>query len=186
MQKVEGFAIWLVRIPAWTAAGTMLLMMLLVSLDVFMKSVFNHPLPMTLEIVAGYLMPALAFLPLGLVTQTEGHLEVELFTQALSPRMVAWVKLLGILVGFGFFAVLLQQSLIEAVKMTRLGEYWDTATMQLPIWVARWFLPAGCILTLVWLVIHGLNQIAFGLAGRYLFSPSEPFQTDADASHPVD
>lgn len=186
MQKVERFAIWLVRIPAWFAATTMLLMMLFVSLDVMMKYLFGYPLPMTLEIVAAYMMPALVFLPMGLVTQTESHLEVELFTQALRPRALAWVRLVGILVGFGLFYVLLVENVEEAIKMTERGEYWDTATMQLPIWLARWFLPIGCVLTLIWLFLHGLNQIAFGLTGRYLLPGSDSLNPDALASNQVD
>ncbi|MGD9863757.1 MAG: TRAP transporter small permease [Pseudodonghicola sp.] len=170
MKLVETTAGWLARTVAALAAILMISMMVLISMDVLMKYLLNTPIPMTLELVAAYFMPAIVFLPLGVITQGEHHLEVELFTQRLKPRALAWVKLFGILVGIIFFAFLLNESLDQAIRMTRRGEYWETATALLPTWIARWFLPLSCVLTLLWLVLHGMNMAVFGLTGKSILT----------------
>ena len=60
-----------------------ILMMIHVAVDVFCRIVLNAPLYGTLEIVAGYYMVAVVFLPLAYVSGGEGHIFIELFTSKL-------------------------------------------------------------------------------------------------------
>jgi TRAP-type C4-dicarboxylate transport system permease small subunit len=170
MRVIERFAGGLAAASAWIAGAIMLLMMIQISLDVLLKHFLNWPIPMTLETVAAYYMVALVFLPLGQVTRREEHLEVELFTQNLRPRALAAVKLFGCVIGIVYVAILLSEGVAEAVKMTGRGEVWETATVDLEVWPARWFLPVGGALMLLWLVLQGLNHLVFALAGRALIA----------------
>ncbi|MFO7856300.1 MAG: TRAP transporter small permease [Paracoccaceae bacterium] len=170
MRFVERLAGGLAAASAWIAGAIMLAMMVQISLDVLLKHFLNQPIPMTLETVAAYYMVALVFLPLGQVTRREEHLEVELFTQNLAPRRLALFKLFGCLLGIAYVGVLLGEGTAEAIKMTERGEVWETATVDLQVWPARWFLPVGGGLMLVWLALHAVDHLAFALTGRPLIA----------------
>lgn len=181
MKSVVCAATWLAKAPAWFAAVLVGCMMGLVTLDVLLKYLLHAPVPMTLELVSAYFMPAICFLPLGQVTRTESHLEVELFTQNLTGRWLAGIKLLGCLVGLGYVAVMLDENIAQAMKMTERGEYWEAALASIPVWPSRWFLPVGAALMILWLVLHALNHLAEILSGSTLFSPA--VETDSSQAH---
>ena len=170
MNVLEKFGRAAAGFSAWLAGAVMLLMMVQITLDVVLKYALNWPVPMTLETVATYYMVALVFLPLGQVTRRQAHLEVELVTQHLAPRALAWFKLLGCVIGGVYVGILLLETIDEAIKMTNRGEVWETATMDLEVWPTRWFLPVGVGLMLFWLILHGVNHLYFALTGRELLS----------------
>ena len=158
----------------------MVMMMAQVSLDVALKYLLNWPIPMTLETVSAYYMAALVFLPLGLATRDEDHLEVELFTAKLAPRPLAWVKLFGCVFGAVYVGIILSETVAEAIEMTSRGEVWETATVDLPVWPARWFLPVGAALMLVWLVLQAIDHVMFAATGRRWLTPRTPHDSTAD------
>lgn len=144
------------------------LMMCQVSLDVAAKYILHKPIPSTLELVSAYYMVALVFLPLGAVTRDHEHLEVELFTQHLAPRKLAFFKLFGCTVGCVYAGVLFWNGLGEAIHQTEIGEVWETATFDIPVWGARWFLPLGAFLTMLYLGIYALDNLSFMTRGERL------------------
>ncbi|SFJ16304.1 TRAP transporter small permease [Albimonas pacifica] len=183
MKLLERIAAFGAGLTAWLAGAVMLLMMLQITLDVVCKYLFNWPIPMTLETVATYYMVALVFLPLGQVTRKEDHLEVELFTQNLGPRALGWVKLFGCLIGLAYVGILCNEAIDEALKMTRRGEVWETATMDLQVWPTRWFLPVGGVLMLLWLFLHAVDSVAVALTGRHVLSETDPHGPISDPDH---
>jgi TRAP-type C4-dicarboxylate transport system permease small subunit len=166
MAKLVHFANWVARIPAIFAALLVGAMMLLVASDVVLKYLFNAPVPMTLELVAAYFMPAICFLPLGNVTRTEAHLEVELFTQGMAGRPLAAIKLFGCVFGIAYGIYMLDPAIAQAIKMTGRGEYWEAATVHLPVWPARWFFPLGIGLMILWLALLAVSHVFVVLTGR--------------------
>lgn len=166
---------------ALLGAALMLVMMVQVTLDVILKYLLNFPIPTTLELVASYYMAALIFLPLGLVTRDGEHLEVELFTRKLAPRPLAAFRFAGCLVGVAYMIVMLKSSIGRAIKMTAQGEQWESATFHIDVWPARWFLPVGAALMLVWLVLQTVHHLSHWLADRPLLSP----RPAADPAHPA-
>tara|TARA_B100002003_G_scaffold239764_1_gene259506 strand:- start:838 stop:1404 length:567 start_codon:yes stop_codon:yes gene_type:complete len=183
MKLLERIAAFGAGLTAWLAGAVMLLMMLQITLDVVCKYLFNWPIPMTLETVATYYMVALVFLPLGQVTRKEDHLEVELFTQNLGPRALGWVKLFGCLIGLAYVGILLNEAIDEALKMTRRGEVWETATMDLQVWPTRWFLPVGCALMLLWLFLHAVDSVSVALTGKHVLAETDPHGPISDPDH---
>lgn len=127
------------------AAGmaAMLLMMLHVSLDVISKYAFNRPIVGTLETVSAYYMVAVLFLPLAEVTRRGQHIRVEVFTGWLSPRPLAACTALGLALCAAYAGLMAWRGGVEAVRMTAIGEAWETALRDMEVWPARWFYPLG-------------------------------------------
>ncbi|MCZ4366302.1 TRAP transporter small permease [Sulfitobacter dubius] len=166
MTKVVQIANWVAKIPAVFAALLVGAMMVLVASDVVLKYVFNAPVPMTLELVAAYFMPAICFLPLGNVTRTESHLEVELFTQGMTGRPLAAIKLFGCAFGIVYGLYMLDPAIAQAMKMTARAEYWEAATVHVPVWPARWFLPLGVTLMILWLFLLAISHLWVLVTGQ--------------------
>ncbi|NQV59069.1 MAG: TRAP transporter small permease [Alphaproteobacteria bacterium] len=144
----------------------MVMMMLQVSADVLLKYAISYPIPGTLETVSSYYMVALVFLPLGNVTKHHEHITVELFTQGLGPRALAWVNALAELLASVYVVMLTWRGAEEAAHMTVIRESWETALWDMQVWPSRWFVPVGCGLMFIYLVIHFIDDVSFGLRGK--------------------
>ncbi|MEC9435467.1 MAG: TRAP transporter small permease [Pseudomonadota bacterium] len=180
MRTIEKIASSISGAVGLIGGAIMLLMMTQVALDVLMKHFFNWPIPTTLETVASYYMVALVFLPLGVVTRDNEHLEVEMFTQKLAPRALSVVKLFGCVIGILYVGTMLDSSIDKAITMTRRGEEWETATVHMQVWPARWFLPLGATLMLVWLALQALDNLSFAVRGVRLISEPKPHEPTED------
>ncbi len=123
-----------------------ILMMIHVAVDVFCRIVLNAPLYGTLEIVAGYYMVAVVFLPLAYVSGGEGHIFIELFTSKLPPRVNACLDAFTGLLTLLYVVLLAWQSGMEAIWQTEGREKWETADDFITIWPSRWLIPIGCAL----------------------------------------
>ena len=78
---------------------------------------------------------------------------------------------------------LFDEAIDEAMKMTRRGEVWETATMDLQVWPTRWFLPVGCGLMLFWLALHAIDSICMGLTGKHALKEHEHAGPASDPDH---
>lgn len=176
MHAIERLAGWLANVAALAAGIVMLCMMVQIAFDAMLKHLANQPIPATLEITSSYYMVALVYLPLALVTRRGGHIEVELFTQGLSPRALAAVKAFGGLIGIFYVSLLVWRGGGEAVHMTSVAEKWETATWDMQVWPARWFFPVGCALMLVFLVLHTIANVgrAAGLSSASAGAGADP------------
>lgn len=186
MRAIEAVASRISGFVALLGGAIIVMMMLQVSLDVAMKYFINLPITGSLEIVSAYYMVALVWLPLGAVTRDHEHLEVELFTQHLSPPKLAFFKMLGCVLGAVYTGILFWQGFQEAAHQTEIGEVWETATFDIPVFWARWFFPIGSFLATVYLVIYSLDNLSFMLRGerivpdRSLHSSVEAALADAE------
>ena len=149
------------------------LMLVHVTLDILLKYFFSMPINGTLEIVSIYYMVAAVFLPLGIVERARGHILVEVFTQHLAPRAVAGFSGVSGLLGVLFLAALTTMSGIEAVNRTLTLERWDVVFFYLPVWPSRWFLPVGCGVFTIYLLLHSVVDCVFAVTGRNLL-PGQP------------
>jgi TRAP-type C4-dicarboxylate transport system permease small subunit len=119
-------------------------------------------------------MVAIVFLPLGAVTRDREHLEVELFTQHLPPRRLAFYQSFGALIGAIYTAVILWQATKIALKMTRLGEVWETATFDIPVWSSRWFFVLGASLMLIYLILQAVDHFVYATRGEHFLPDRRP------------
>lgn len=157
------------RLLGWVQAGTKpllwlgllggLLMMLHVTADVIARTVFNRPIAGTLEIVSGYYMVAVAFLPWAWVAWREGHIRVEVFTSGLSPRTTTWLDALVTLLTAAYVALFTWQTFARAVQATRFGESWEAPTGLMPVWPSRWVLPVAGAVMVAYLVLQAIANV---------------------------
>lgn len=142
------------------------LMMLHIGVDIVGKYLFNTPIPATLEIVAWYYMIATIYLPIAYVQLHRKHLTVELFTQNLPPRKMAWIEGVTSVLSLLYVGTLFVLSLQSAIHETAIGEAQDATYFDLPVWPSRWMLPASLLVMSLIIIVQGWNDFRFAITGR--------------------
>lgn len=127
----------------WVSCVIGFLMMIHVTLDVAGRVLFDHPLFGTIEIVSGYYMVAVTFLPLAYVSRTEGQIVVELFTRKLSARSLLRFSSVINIVTIAYLSLVTWKTAEMAIEQTQEGENWESASGFIAIWPSRWALPIG-------------------------------------------
>jgi TRAP-type C4-dicarboxylate transport system permease small subunit len=148
-----------IQIMMWLALIAGFLMMLHTAVDVAGRTLFNHPLPGTTEIVSAYYMVAVAYLPWAWVTLNNGHIIVELFTRRCSPRTIFWLDVMAKVLTIVYVTVFTWQTEYMAVQQTRGGEAWEAATGYLPVWPSRWLLPIAGFFMTAYLVLRVIKDV---------------------------
>jgi len=101
--KLDSLLDRLNSVMAWIAALAIIFMMFAISYAVMMRYVWNKPVPWIVEI-SSYLMLYITFLGTAWLQRKGGHVEVDLFTGRLKPRIRAAFKTItslgGAVVGF--------------------------------------------------------------------------------------
>jgi TRAP-type C4-dicarboxylate transport system permease small subunit len=101
--KLDSLLDRLNSVMAWIAALAIIFMMFAISYAVIMRYVWNKPVPWIVEI-SSYLMLYITFLGTAWLQRKGGHVEVDLFTGRLRPRVRAAFKTItslgGAVVGF--------------------------------------------------------------------------------------
>jgi len=138
----------------WLACFVGLLMMLHITADVTGRVVFDRPLDGTIEIVSGYYMVAVSFLPLAYISRHEGQIFVELFTRNLAERQLLRLEIVVKAVTVAYLSVFAWKTGEEAVFQTVSREMWETANGFVDIWPSRWALPLGCGLMAMYLALR--------------------------------
>lgn len=154
---MERLSSWLelpINLLMWLACFFGVLMMLHVSADVVGRVLFDHPFDGTIEIVSGYYMVAIAFLPLAYVTRHEGQIIVELFTRNMSTRKLLLLDAAVNILTVVYMSAFAWMTGTMAVEQTASREAWETAYGQVQIWPSRWYLPIGCALMAIYLLVR--------------------------------
>lgn len=136
-----------------------IVMMLHVCADIVMRGLFHAPLFGTIEIVSAYYMVALAFLPIAWISRMRGHIIVELFTSHLAPRRIRLIDGLAGLVTLVYVATFCWQVIHTAIDKTAIGEAWESASGQIPIWPSRWLIPAGFLMMSAYVLIQVFHDL---------------------------
>jgi len=176
MKVFEKVAGWLCIAGGILGGLAMFAMMVQVGLDVTLKYLFNQPVRYTLEMVSSYYMVALVFLPLGLVTRDGGHVIVELFTAGFKTTTIALIDAIGGILALAYVTTMSYRSFEVAMKKTAIRESWEAATLDLQVWPARWFLPIGCALMGLYLIVLIWRNLVIYRTGR------DPINSDVTES----
>jgi len=140
---------WPIHVLLWAAMAAGVAMMLHVSADVTARTVFNHPLPGTTEIVSAYYMVAACYLPWAWVARTDSHIVVELFTQLAPRRFNAWLDVGVKLFVVAYLFLFVWQTWARAIEQYRLGEVVEAGALYVTVWPSRLLLPlAGALMAL--------------------------------------
>lgn len=143
-----------VKVVMWIACLFTVLMMAHITLDVFLRVVFNAPITGTFEVAANFYMVSVMYLPLAHVSRNEGQIIVELFTRNLGERrLLRWDSVTNA-VTVVYTAVFACYTGIMAVEQTEVGELKEMGDGFLDIWPARWVLPVAFGLMALYLVVR--------------------------------
>jgi TRAP-type C4-dicarboxylate transport system permease small subunit len=143
-----------INLMMWLACFVGLLMMLHITADVTGRVIFNYPLEGTIEIVSGYYMVAISFLPLAYISRHEGHIAVELFTRGLAGHQMLRLEVIVNIVTVAYLAVFTWKTGEGAYFQTVSREVWETATGFVSMWPSRWALPIGTGVMAIYLILR--------------------------------
>jgi TRAP-type C4-dicarboxylate transport system permease small subunit len=129
---------------ALLALGCLFLMLMMahITVDVFVRYVFNGAMVGTLETVSFYYVVLAVFLPLGYVELQNEHIRVDLFAQMMPNWAQLALYVLACIAGLVFFGMLMWQSGIDAIRSTSRAET-IMSNFLFYIWPSRWALPIG-------------------------------------------
>jgi TRAP-type C4-dicarboxylate transport system permease small subunit len=151
-----------IRVCLWAAIAAAALMMLHVTADVTMRRVFNAPIEGTTEVVAGYYMVAIAYLPWAFVARNDNHIVAGIFKQIGTPAFDYWVEIGVKALTTAYLAIFTYQTFFAALQRTAQGEVWLAGTKYLPVWPTRWLLPLAGTLMISHLVLRVIQDLLRG------------------------
>lgn len=143
-----------INIFLWIGLAGGTLMMLHVTADVAGRTIFNHPIEGTTEIVSGWYMVAVAYMAWAWIARNDSHIHVDMFTIKMPPRAKFWLEIAVKIVTLLYVTLFVWRTLLRAVEQTRAGEVWLAGTKYLPIWPSRWVLPIAGSLMVLYLVVR--------------------------------
>ena len=143
------------------AATLAFLLSFLVVADVVGRGVFNAPVKGTPEIVSMSIV-IICFLQASYAIRSGGMLEVDVLPSLLPARGRAALAVLGCLLGFAFFAVIVYGGLDPLAHAWSSGEYEGEGALRVPTWPARLAVIVGAALAaLNYLLLTGTHLQRF-------------------------
>lgn len=116
-------------------------MAFMITYDVFVRNVFNAPLPASVEL-SQLLEPYVVFLPFAYTLAIGAHVRVTLLTIRLPKFLFLCSEVLVYLIDFLFFFLLLCFSWGEFVESWAVNEIM-LAAIRLPWWIGKFSMPLG-------------------------------------------
>ncbi len=144
-----------VRMLGGLAALTLSFIMLLTCLDVAGRYIFNDPVPGALEITE-FVMGALIFTSLPLVTLRQEQVTVDLFEQFIPRFIKRALNTLLNAVSFACLAVISWRLWVKAGQMFSNGEF--TAVLQVKIWPLVYYMSFQAAVTAFVLLLILISQ----------------------------
>ena len=132
---------------AWTAAACIIFMMLAICYSVFMRYLWDKPVPSVLEI-SSYLMLYITFLGTAWLQRQEGHVEVDLFLGNAKPRTRAGFKAITYLGGAAVGFILAWKGSLVTIDYFRRGVTL-MGILETPQFLLIAIIPIGGLLLLV-------------------------------------
>src|SRR5205085_3834161 len=90
-----------------------------------------------------------------------GHVRVDLITTHVPPSLRAWLRVLTLLLGVAFLAVVIWVTTQSAYTAYRYGRV--SAVMLYPLWLPMAFIPAGLTLMALAMVVALVRQVKLAL-----------------------
>lgn len=137
---------------AWTAAACIIFMMLAICYSVFMRYLWDKPVPSVLEI-SSYLMLYITFLGTAWLQRQEGHVEVDLFLGNAKPRTRAGFKAITYLGGAAVGFILAWKGSLVTIDYFRRGVTL-MGILETPQFLLIAIIPIGGLLLLVEFILQ--------------------------------
>jgi len=139
----------------WVAAAALLAMILLTTLDVFVR-LFRSSIPGTYDVVA-LLGAVVASFSLGYTSVEKGHIAVDFLVGKLSPAVQALIDAVNALLATALFGVAAWQSALYAASLADSGQV--SLTLQIPVYPFVCGVAAGCGLLCFVLLVDFLRAV---------------------------
>lgn len=131
-------------------AGCLLLLIVLVTADVALRYLFNHPIMSSHELVM-FLMGIAVFTTLSYTATEKGHVRIELLASRLSERIRKILDIIMSILSAGLFALISQQTIIRVKALH--AEGLTSSILHIPVYPFYLFAAFGfALLCLVLLV----------------------------------
>ncbi|MCG8382841.1 MAG: TRAP transporter small permease [Gammaproteobacteria bacterium] len=166
MKFIEAPIKWLSFVLMLIGGAAMLLMMVQITADVFMKHFFDQPITGTLEVVSFYYMTGIIFLPFAYIQLKRGHIVVELIAQKMTPKGQLISQCFTDILLLIFLLLYVSSSYEMAVFKMGFDEAVEIAEDDFSIWPARWFLPLGGAIMIVVVILQLLRNLPYLFNGR--------------------
>lgn len=129
--------------------AALIIMMLHITAEVVLRSLFGVSIPGTLETVSFYYMVVGVFAGLAVVALHHEHVVVEVFLSWLSRRALLVVDAAGAVLSAGYAAFLAYGGWLQAQSSMKFGEMMPVRGFDMPIWPSRWVAVAGLLIIAV-------------------------------------
>jgi TRAP-type C4-dicarboxylate transport system permease small subunit len=174
VNRLLGWLEWPIQAMLWISLAAGTAMMLHVTADATGRTLFNHPLAGTTEIVSAWYMVAICYLPWAYVARNDQHIVAGMFQHIGGPRFDYWLEILVKILTALYTAVFGYETYVRAVQQTLAGEVWQAGGIFIPVWPCRWMLPLAAALMVVYLVLRIVRDL-----GRGPVAPAAPAQPAA-------
>lgn len=128
------------RMLMYLGGAGLILMMLNVTLDVFLKAVFNFPIQGTVEISSYYYMVAVVLLPLAFVEYEDSNINVDLIYNLLPALAQTICRFVAYALTVAVLSAVAWRTGIDAVRSFQIGEV-VMGSREVIVWPARCILP---------------------------------------------
>jgi len=156
MTYLERITQWLSRWFNWVAAGGVVAMMLLTTVDVIGRS-FRRPIPGTFEII-GFLCVVVVAFAIAYTQILRGHISVEIVVSRLPQRAQGIIGSIMCLLGLGLFILLAWQSMGLARDVWVSG--WVSPTEKIPFFPFIYGIALACVPICLVLLVEFLKSLA--------------------------
>ncbi len=148
---------------ALLAGVATLVIVLLITYDVTMRYFFNQP-QVFVDEMASFLEVLVIFGGAAYTFRRGGHVRVDLLTSHIRPAARAWLRVVTLLLGVVFLAVVLWVTTQSALTAYRYGRV--SAVMLYPLWLPMAVIPAGLALMAVAMLARLVQQLRVTLGPR--------------------
>jgi TRAP-type mannitol/chloroaromatic compound transport system permease small subunit len=146
------------------SSAWLFILMVLISIDVLGRALFNKPFKGTPELVS-FSIVIIAFLELPYVLWINGHVRSTVFYDKVGPLGKDIIDLLAALVGVVVFVMLIKSSLNDFIKAVRIGEFEGEGALRIPTSPARALLMVGAGFMVLQLLLNA-GKKAYSIVGR--------------------
>ena len=150
-----------------------LAIVLIVSYDIVMRTVFTRP-QLFVDEISGFLQVLLIFGGAAYTFRVGGHVRVDLLTNHVRPVTRAWLRVVTLALAVVFLAIVIWVTTQSALTAHRYGRV--SAVMLYPLWLPMAFVPAGLGLLGVAMALALVRQVRRALgpaAGRDEVPPDD-------------
>ncbi|MBI2832028.1 MAG: TRAP transporter small permease [Chloroflexi bacterium] len=132
-------------------------MMVLVTVDVASRYLFNAPILGAMEL-SQFMMVILVFFGLAYTAAEKGHIMTEMVVSRLSPRMKAIVNSFVALLGAALFGIMTWQGTLDSMEWFKMRGISDI--LRIPIFPFRLLVPLGALFLSIELLIQLVDSIS--------------------------